>query len=89
MTIRIHNAAHANVGNVTVTGSWSAGTSGTVSCKTSSAGVCTVSKTGIPKATTSVQFQVTGTALPASAYDPAANHEPDGDSDGTAIVVAQ
>jgi hypothetical protein len=46
-----------------------------------------VSKSGVPNATTSVTFTVTGLTLTNAIYMSASNHEPDGDSSGTVIVV--
>jgi hypothetical protein len=86
-TIRIHNAAETSIAGVTVSGVWSDGTTGRFTCKTSSAGVCTIAKGTIPKATTSVRFTVTGLSAPASIYDGSANHDPEPDSNGTTIVV--
>ncbi len=87
VTIRAHNAAEASVAGVTVSGTWSNGATGTATCKTSTAGVCTITKGSIPKTTTSVTFTVTGMTAPASVYDGAANHDPEADSTGTVIVV--
>jgi hypothetical protein len=51
-------------------------------------GACTVQKTKLSKATVaSVTFTVTGVTLPGAAYTNAANHDPDGDSTGSTIVV--
>jgi hypothetical protein len=87
VTIRVHNVSEASVNGVTVSGTWSSGATGTVSCKTSSSGLCTVSKNNIPNATTSVTFTVTNVTLTKAAYDPASNHDPEADSNGTIIVV--
>ena len=46
------------VSGALVSGTWSDGASGTVSCTTNSSGQCTVSKSGIDKRTTSVRFTV-------------------------------
>jgi hypothetical protein len=89
MTVKVHNAGHAIVSGVTVTGVWSNGATGTVTCKTSSAGTCSIAKSSIPKTTASVTFTVTGMTLKASVYDGAANHDPETDSTGTAIVIRQ
>ena len=85
VTIRVDNAAHAAVSGATVTGTWSTG--GTASCKTSSSGTCTVSKSKIPKTTRDVTFTVTGLATSTGTYVPSVNHDPDGDSTGTSIRI--
>jgi hypothetical protein len=88
VTIRVHNAAEGGIAGASVTGTWSDGTSGTVTCTTTAAGACTVQKTKLPKASVaSVSFTVTAVTLAGSTYVPAANHDPDGDSTGTTIVV--
>jgi hypothetical protein len=50
--------------------------------------VCTVSKR-YRKAKASVTFRVTSVTYPGAMYASGANHDPDGDSDGTSIVVAR
>jgi subtilisin family serine protease len=89
VTIRVHDGAEASMSGVTILGVWSGvGISGTGTCKTNSSGVCTVPKTQIPKTTTSVTFTVTGlTFTPTGIYEPSANHDPEADSNGTAITV--
>ena len=85
VTIRVDSAGHAAVAGVTVNGSWGGGP--TDKCRTSTVGICTVSKASIPTTTTSVTFTITGLTLSGRTYDGAANHDPDNDSDGTLIVV--
>jgi hypothetical protein len=88
VTIRIHGADEGAVAGALVTGTWSNGASGTVTCTTTVSGACTVQKTKLSKATVaSVTFTVTGVTLPGAAYTNAANHDPDGDSTGSTIVV--
>ncbi len=89
LTIKVHNASHAVVSGVTVSGTWSNGATGNVTCKTSTAGTCTLSKSSIPKTTASVTFTVTGMTLAASVYAGSSNHDPETDSNGTVIVVKQ
>ena len=90
VTIRIDNATHGAVANANVNGTWSAGASGTATCRTSVVGICTVSKASIPTTTATVTFTITGVTLSGRTYDGAANHDADGDgSNGTVIVVSQ
>ena len=89
VTIRIDNATHGALANANVTGTWSAGASGPATCRTSVVGICTVSKSSIPTTTGSVTFTVTGVTLSGRIYEPSENHEPDGDSTGTAITVSR
>jgi hypothetical protein len=87
VTIYVHGADHNPVAGVTVTGNWSAGATGTSSCTTDSLGKCSVTKSTIPNRTTSVTFSVTNLTKTGYTYDSSINHDPDGDSTGTAITV--
>jgi PKD repeat protein len=87
VTITVHDSNHSPVANATVSASWSSG--GTASCTTSGSGQCAVSKSGIPKKTGSVTFTVVNVTGPGLTYDAAANHDPDGDSNGTSIAVSR
>jgi hypothetical protein len=77
------------VANATVNGSWSNGTSGTGSCVTNASGQCTVSKNNLGGNVSSVTFTVTGVTHANNTYQSGANHDSDGDSNGTSIVVAK
>lgn len=85
VTIAVHNPTHAAVSGVTVTGTWSNGASGTGSCTTNANGTCIVSLTNIRTTTTRVTFTVTGLSRSGFAYQSSANHDPDGESNGTTI----
>jgi subtilisin family serine protease len=88
VTIRIHTAAEGSVAGAVITGTWSNGASGTATCTTNSSGACTVQKTKLSKATVAtVTFTVTSVTVAGSTYTAAANHDPDGDSNGTTITV--
>jgi PKD repeat protein len=87
VTIRVHDGSHAAVAGAAVSGSWSNGATGTASCTTGSTGACTVSSGSIPKRNSSALFSVTGVGHASLTYAPAANHDPDGDSNGTSITV--
>ena len=89
VTITVHDANHNPIANATVTGLWSNGASGSASCTTASNGQCTVNKSGISKGRSSVTFTVNNVTRPASTYTSASNHDPDGGSNGTRIVVAK
>jgi subtilisin len=83
--IRVHNGQHGNLAGVVVTGVFSTGA--VRSCTTGTNGLCTVSRTKLLKSLASVTFTVTSLAKAGRTYVPSANHDPDGDSDGTTIVV--
>jgi VCBS repeat-containing protein len=87
VTVVMHNANDTIVKDVTMTGVWSNGATGSASCKGNHNGLCQVKKTGIPSTTTSVMFTVTGMSAPGKAYDAGANHDSDGNSTGTAVTV--
>jgi subtilisin family serine protease len=88
VTIRVEDASHAPLSGVVVTGGWSNGASGSVSCTTTTAGTCSVQKTKLAGTVSSVTFTVTGATRSGYTYTPAANHDPDTDStDGTSIIV--
>lgn len=87
VTIRVHDTTHGAVSGATVSAAWSNGATGSASCTTDSTGSCTVSKSGIAKRTSSVLLSVTGANHSTLTYDSAANHDADGDSNGTSITV--
>ncbi len=89
VTILVHNGAETPWNGVTVNGTWSSGATGNVSCRTGANGICSISKSGILNTTPSVTFTVTGVNLNKAAYAPGANHDPDGDSTGTVIVITR
>jgi hypothetical protein len=89
VTITVHDANHNPVANATVSGSWSNGASGTISCITGSNGQCIVNKSNISNGKHSVTFTVNNVTRAASTYASANNHDPDGSSNGTRIVVAR
>jgi hypothetical protein len=87
VTITVHDANHNAVANVTVTGNWSNGATGTASCTTGSNGQCSVNKSGIRGGKSSVTFTVNNVTHSSFTYASASNHDPDGSSNGTRIVV--
>jgi serine protease AprX len=87
VTILVHNSAEAPVAGVTVYGKWTNGATGTASCVTNASGLCSLTKSGLRNTTSSVTFTVTNVAGSGLTYNSATNHDPDGDSNGTAIVI--
>lgn len=87
VTITIHDASENPVANATVSGDWSNG--GSASCTTDASGQCTVSQSGIRKNVGTVDFTVSGVSHTSYTYDATANHDPDGDSNGTTITVSK
>ena len=85
VTILVHDAAEKPVSGAVVTGIWNATTP--ASCTTATAGTCTVTLSKIPSATTDVTFTVAGVAKAGATYSPLTNHDPDSDSNGSAVTV--
>jgi hypothetical protein len=84
-TILVETSGHAPQPGAVATGLWSSGLAG--SCTTTSLGTCAVSSGSIARKLQSTTFSVTAVTYASTVYDPAANHDPDGDSDGTSIVI--
>ncbi|MGD2178246.1 MAG: M6 family metalloprotease domain-containing protein [Anaerolineae bacterium] len=87
VTITVHDASETPVRTATVTGTWSGGYSGSASCATDDNGTCVASSGDIRKNIGSTSFTVDDVTHSSLTYDAAANHDPDGDSDGTSITV--
>ncbi|MFH2102168.1 MAG: S8 family serine peptidase [Chloroflexota bacterium] len=87
VTIRVVDQNGAPVANAIVSVTWSGGISASASCTTDGAGLCSVMTANIRKNKSSVTLTVTGITASGFTYDPAANSDPDGDSNGTAITV--
>jgi hypothetical protein len=87
-TIRIDSASHAALSGAVVTGTWSNGATGTGTCTTATNGTCTIQKTKLSRATVaSVTFTITGVTRTGGTYTTAANHDPDGESNGGNWIV--
>jgi len=85
VTATIHDGAEQPVSDAIVTGTWSGDASGTVSGTTASDGTVTFA-TGNLRSSSGVTFTIDDVSSSLT-YDPAENHDPDGDSDGTSISV--
>jgi hypothetical protein len=84
--ITVHDGAHNPKSGVTVTGTWKAGGE-MYSCTTDNNGVCVVQIAGVRKNMSAVTFTVVDAGLAGWPYDAGANHDPDGDSNGTAVTI--
>lgn len=82
--IQVEGADHVAVPDATVQGSWVGAGGGWAVCTTDESGSCAVSKGSYRKEL--VAFVLTSIDHPSLAFDPAAAHDPDGDSDGRMIV---
>jgi len=89
VTVYVHDASHALVSGAVVTGTWSGGASGTATCTTGRKGQCSLTSQKAPGSAASITFTVTDVSDTGYGYDASANHDPDGSSDGTVIVITQ
>jgi hypothetical protein len=87
VAITVHDPAHGAVAGATVVGGWSRDAGVTAECVTDGSGTCTVSFAGVRKNIPSIAFTVSAVTLDGQTYAPGENHDPDGDSDGTTIIV--
>ncbi len=87
-TITVHLANEALAQSGTVSGSWNGGPTVTCALTSRSKGKCSITKTGIPVAQSNITFTVTGISA-GVLYAPAYNHDPDGSSDGTSILIVK
>jgi len=87
VTITIHDGNESLIDGVTVTGSWSAGGSG--SCVTDSLGQCNLNKNNLKGNQPSVEFTVESVSNSGYVYQSSANHDLESDSDGSVISVTQ
>jgi PKD repeat protein len=89
VTIAVHDSSESVVSGAVVEGAWSGGATGNDSCTTDASGQCSVTIGGLKKNVPSVTWTVSNVSSVAGAYAAGDNHDPDGDSDGTTIVVSQ
>ena len=87
VNVQVHDANHAAVAGATVAGTWTGGYSGSRECITDNTGRCTVSSGNISNGAKAATFTVTAVQPSTLTYNAAANHDPDGDSNGTSIAV--
>jgi hypothetical protein len=86
VTVTVVDTAGTAVGGAEVDATWTASTS-PATCTTDGTGKCTVTSPRVRKTTGSLTLRVDTVAHASFGYDAAANSDPDGDSDGTTIVV--
>jgi len=90
--ITIHDASHNPINGATITGVWNPAGLASDECTTGELGgngTCIMLYPSIPKKQGSVTFTVTSVTMSGKTYDVAQNHDPDGDSNGTVIVVSK
>jgi hypothetical protein len=86
VSITVHDSSEGAVSGALVEGSWS-GARGGGSCTTDASGQCSVTNGNLKGNVPSVTFSVSNVTSGAGDYAAGDNHDPDGDSDGTAIAV--
>ena len=87
MWVYVHNPSHNPVAGASVSVTWSGAYSGSASCaSTDDTGMCYF-RTGYLPTGGTVTLTVTGVTYSGASYNPAHNHDPDGDSNGTSITI--
>jgi hypothetical protein len=89
VSVTVHDTNESSIAGATVGGSWSSGASGSGTCVTDGAGKCSMSKSNIKGNVGSVTFTIDSISHPSISYLPSANHDSDGDSNGTSIQVSK
>jgi thermitase len=89
LTVTVHNSSHQGVSGAMVTGTWSGAATGSGTCTTGAAGTCVVVSGNVRKRDGSVTFTVAGVTASGLNYSAGQNHDPDGESNGTAITIAK
>jgi hypothetical protein len=87
VSVLVHDSSETPVTNAEISGTWSGGVSDSDACTTDSSGRCTITKSNIKSDVGSVIFNITNITQVSFVYQPADNHDPDGDSDGTTITI--
>jgi len=90
--ITVHDANHNPINGATVIGVWDPAGLASDECTTGELGgngTCIMLYPSIPKKQSTVTFTVTSVTMPGKTYDAAANHDPDGDSNGITITVSR
>ena len=87
--IYVENADHSPRANAMVSGAWSGGYARSTSCVTNSSGWCSVVTGRVWRNYSSVDFTVSGISYSGYTYNANGNHDPDGDSNGTQIVITK
>lgn len=87
VTIHVHDNKHNLVANAIVTGTFSDGYGGTGSCTTDASGSCNIISDLATAGSTAIVFTITDLSYSSLSYISNANHDPDGESNGTIITI--
>jgi chitodextrinase len=83
--VTIHTASESLFEGASVTGTWSNGR--TMSCTTGANGICSLTLSNLKSLVSNINFTITNISSPGWVYNPNNNHDPDGDSNGTVIMI--
>lgn len=86
--VKVHDTFEAPLQGAVVSGAWSNGATGNGSCTTGADGTCSITSSALKTSVSNVTFTVTNLSSGFS-YQSSNNHDPDGDSNGTVIVVSK
>src|SRR5262245_28512284 len=89
LTVTVHNNNHQPVAGAQVVGAWSGAASGTGSCTTATDGRCAIASSTVRKRDSSATFTISGISAVGLSYVANSNHDPDGDSTGSAFTIAK
>jgi hypothetical protein len=87
LTVTMHDRQEAPVAGAVVALKWSGAASGTGSCTTTTAGSCTMTRTGLSNGKTSITFTVTGVTKSGVQYLAVDNHDATINSNGTTFPI--
>ncbi len=87
VVVTVHNGNHALVQGATVSIQWGGGAGGAASATTDADGRCTFVSGDLSKQSSTATFTITSVSRATLTYSAAANHDSDGDSNGTTITV--
>lgn len=87
VNVKVHDINERPVSGVKVTGLWSGGFNSVGSCTTDKKGMCKISSGTLNNTITSVSFGISDLMRSGYVYYSWANHDPDGDSTGTYLVI--
>lgn len=85
VSVQVQSATGVNISNASVSIRWSDGR--TTTARTGSNGRVTFTSAWLSSRTDSITFTVTGISASGYLYNPAANNDSEGDSNGTSIIV--
>jgi len=89
VSILVHDQNEKPAANVTVSGLWSNLNGEIVSCVTDANGLCSINNKNLRRSYSSVTFTIVDLTQSGYTYNAVFNHDPDGDSNGTSIVISR